>query len=385
MAEDKTPFEDEFNTDEFDAFDNDDFHFDDDDDDDDDDPFQLDISEDDTENEDESPYQFSEDESEDTDEDVLESPEIEKTQPQDKFNPTVLLQNLIEHLKNEEPKQLIKYGIGAFIVLLFLIGGLMKLISPSPKTATTTAATQANSLLNPANSTSGINTPIANLPQGNLNTADFNAPNDAQSSQNSLASLNNPTPVNPAVATPSPTLSSQPSSTAMQQPVVTVNPAEMQQAATQNSSLTNHINQLDAQVAQLTQQVTADAQMNSSNQAQIATLIKSIESMQSQMARLNNAMQTIVAAVNQAGNRQSGFVSGNSNFNNSPSMQTAPDYYVQAVIPGRAWLKSSNGQIITVTTGDGIPGYGTVETIDSQNGVVITSTGTKIVFGIDEG
>jgi len=58
-----------------------------------------------------------------------------------------------------------------------------------------------------------------------------------------------------------------------------------------------------------------------------------------------------------------------------PLNNTAPSYTVHAIIPGRAWLKSSSGQIITVTEGDKIGDYGTVAVIDSANGLVRTSSG----------
>ena len=52
-----------------------------------------------------------------------------------------------------------------------------------------------------------------------------------------------------------------------------------------------------------------------------------------------------------------------------------PEYTVHAVIPGRAWLKSSKGQIVTVAEGDTIGNYGKVLVIDAANGVVLTSSG----------
>lgn len=58
-----------------------------------------------------------------------------------------------------------------------------------------------------------------------------------------------------------------------------------------------------------------------------------------------------------------------------PINNPAPSYTVHAIIPGRAWLKSSSGQIITVTEGDKIGDYGTVAVIDSANGLVRTSSG----------
>jgi intracellular multiplication protein IcmG len=56
-------------------------------------------------------------------------------------------------------------------------------------------------------------------------------------------------------------------------------------------------------------------------------------------------------------------------------------YYVQALIPGRAWLISSNGTTLTVREGSTISGYGTVKLIDPQQGQVITSSGKVIKFG----
>lgn len=52
-----------------------------------------------------------------------------------------------------------------------------------------------------------------------------------------------------------------------------------------------------------------------------------------------------------------------------------PEYVVHAVIPGRAWLKSSKGQIITVTEGDSLGNYGKILVIDAASGVVLTSSG----------
>lgn len=56
----------------------------------------------------------------------------------------------------------------------------------------------------------------------------------------------------------------------------------------------------------------------------------------------------------------------------------SPEYVVHAVIPGRAWLKSSSGQIITVTEGDLLGDYGKVAFIDPNSNIVRTSSG--VVF-----
>lgn len=46
---------------------------------------------------------------------------------------------------------------------------------------------------------------------------------------------------------------------------------------------------------------------------------------------------------------------------------------VQAVIPGRAWLRDVKGRLLTVQVGDQIPGYGTVISIDAHKGIVRTN------------
>lgn len=54
-------------------------------------------------------------------------------------------------------------------------------------------------------------------------------------------------------------------------------------------------------------------------------------------------------------------------------------YTVQAIIPGRAWLRSDTGETITVTEGDVIKDLGRVTKIDPYDGVVEINTGSKVV------
>lgn len=61
-------------------------------------------------------------------------------------------------------------------------------------------------------------------------------------------------------------------------------------------------------------------------------------------------------------------------------------YYVDAMIPGRAWLKTRNGdETITVSEGDKILGYqGVVVQIDANAGEVVMSSGQIIRYKEDE-
>jgi hypothetical protein len=59
-------------------------------------------------------------------------------------------------------------------------------------------------------------------------------------------------------------------------------------------------------------------------------------------------------------------------------------YHLQSVIPGRAWIEDSEGGTNTVRVGDNLPQYGTVESIDSNRGILTTSSGRVIVYGQDD-
>lgn len=59
-------------------------------------------------------------------------------------------------------------------------------------------------------------------------------------------------------------------------------------------------------------------------------------------------------------------------------------YHIMAIIPGRAWLKSSNGATLTVSVGTQLPGIGTVSKIDPQLGNVVMSSGQVIQYSADD-
>lgn len=65
---------------------------------------------------------------------------------------------------------------------------------------------------------------------------------------------------------------------------------------------------------------------------------------------------------------------------NEPSAR----YFIQAVIPGRAWLVATNGSTLTVREGTVIAGYGMVKLIDSRQGRVLTSSGQVIRFSPED-
>lgn len=55
-------------------------------------------------------------------------------------------------------------------------------------------------------------------------------------------------------------------------------------------------------------------------------------------------------------------------------------FQLRAVVPGRAWVVGSDGRSLSVTIGDQIPQYGSVQSIDADAGVIITTSGKTIKF-----
>ena len=63
-------------------------------------------------------------------------------------------------------------------------------------------------------------------------------------------------------------------------------------------------------------------------------------------------------------------------------IHTMEKLYIQAIIPGRAWLIRKNGtDTITVREGTKVPGHGVVQVIDPNQGRVTLSSGEIITFG----
>ena len=60
------------------------------------------------------------------------------------------------------------------------------------------------------------------------------------------------------------------------------------------------------------------------------------------------------------------------------------NYYIKAMIQGRAWLMSSDGATLTVSEGDNLPGYGVIGSVDPASGEIKTSTGAVIRYQAED-
>ncbi len=121
---------------------------------------------------------------------------------------------------------------------------------------------------------------------------------------------------------------------------------------------------------------------------QISTIVQNINEMSSKFDDVKQTMLVLNERLEQQ-SQQMGRLKVMSRSSRVASSKPAPRprsaapkpiYSVQAIIPGRAWLMSSQGETLTVNRGSTVPGYGSVRLINAKLGRVFTSSGRVIQF-----
>lgn len=157
--------------------------------------------------------------------------------------------------------------------------------------------------------------------------------------------------------------------------VSSTTPSQTMQQAAGETTLAVENAKLSGQLqAEYAQRINEYQSQNKNLQEQVQTLNGRVASMESEM---NQLIQTLTQQFQSGGTpgaapqqqqmmqQQSAAV---------PVEQAGPPpripYNVQAIIPGRAWLRSNNGDTLTVAEGDEIKGIGRVTKIDPYDGVV---------------
>ena len=133
----------------------------------------------------------------------------------------------------------------------------------------------------------------------------------------------------------------------------------MQQLRLRNQSSTAQVTELQHTLAALRQQMAQVRQAHNQTKQALVLLLEQVKSLNAQLQQ----RQAL-----------------------SPAKVQGPKlvYSLRAVVSGRAWVVGSNGLSQTVSVGDPIPGYGVVESIDPERGVVTTSTGRNIKYGLND-
>ncbi|MBA2654554.1 MAG: hypothetical protein H0U71_05760 [Gammaproteobacteria bacterium] len=135
-------------------------------------------------------------------------------------------------------------------------------------------------------------------------------------------------------------------------------------APADNSALLN-----GAQQNQITQQNMATLQTQLQQlQAQVGEVTTSIAALNNRIQVVANEIKAIAVDRGMAGR---GYPVG------SPGTI----YQLKALVPGRAWLQSGDGSTTTVSIGDRLPGYGIIQMINVDQGIVTTSSGALIQYG----
>ncbi|HTM63775.1 MAG TPA: hypothetical protein VL360_04675 [Gammaproteobacteria bacterium] len=131
---------------------------------------------------------------------------------------------------------------------------------------------------------------------------------------------------------------------------------------------------LAAENARLTNQLQTEyAQRLSEYQTQNRNLEDQVQTLNNRVANMESEMNQLIQTLTQQ--YQTGSAPGSVSAQPAmPVEQAGPPpkvpYAVQAIIPGRAWLRSNNGDTLTVAEGDEIKGIGRVTKIDPYDGVV---------------
>jgi intracellular multiplication protein IcmG len=147
-----------------------------------------------------------------------------------------------------------------------------------------------------------------------------------------------------------------------------------------SSNMDLMINAMAAENEKLVNQVRADyAQKLSDYAIQNKALQTEIQTLNTRVVNLESQLSQLVQALTKP-------TQGGSNVASAPAVAPSQQesaakiaYNVQAIIPGRAWLKTDSGETITVTEGDLVKGLGRVVKVDPYNGVVEINTGNKVI------
>ncbi|MGE3320064.1 MAG: hypothetical protein AB7I18_12290 [Candidatus Berkiella sp.] len=154
-----------------------------------------------------------------------------------------------------------------------------------------------------------------------------------------------------------------------------------QEVTATEASLTKLQKKLEEQDNALKARITAlEGQLTAANQ-NAAQTNAGIDKLQNDLASLNTAVQELgsqIRVFQEEREKQLQKAAAKKQPPRKVIESANPNLSVYAIIPGRAWLRSSNGKTITVTEGDSVGEYGKVLKIDAGNGVVVTSSGVSL-------
>jgi hypothetical protein len=161
--------------------------------------------------------------------------------------------------------------------------------------------------------------------------------------------------------------------------------AEIDKLISLQDQNTKLINQFQAESAQ---KINEYQTQNSELQNKLQDMNSRINNLEATLTHLTQVLQNNSGGSNNSMMRNNNNMAAREGQNNeaAPQMMARPTasmpksiYTVQAIIPGRAWLKNDNGETVTVAEGDILRNYGKIMKIDPYDGVVQIDVGGRIV------
>jgi intracellular multiplication protein IcmG len=157
---------------------------------------------------------------------------------------------------------------------------------------------------------------------------------------------------------------------------------------TNNNLLNASDNNTTAGVASLKKNQTQIESELSNIQTQVSTVTQNMSDLSAKMADVQQTMLVLSERLEQQSQQmvrvqtmsRSRRVTSSKPSPRSKQAAPKPVYFIQAIIPGRAWLMSSDGSSLTVSRGSPVPGYGAVRLVNAKVGRVFTSSGRVIKF-----
>ncbi len=207
-----------------------------------------------------------------------------------------------------------------------------------------------------------------------------------------LPSVNPPlnaVPQSPPIVTP-PTAGSSSNQVASTAPLATLPPAQPAASVTVqappivDARTKDRITALEQQnTAMMNLLQTEYAQKIADTETQSMAMRGKMEDLTKRINRMEASLNQITQLLRGTGRSQASGVMGNTSSASFNTMGRPAEprmvYGVQAIIPGRAWLKSESGDTVTVAEGDYLKGYGRVTKIDPYDGIVAIDTGNKVI------
>lgn len=203
----------------------------------------------------------------------------------------------------------------------------------------------------------------------------FTAKSSAKSSMQPVATQTQtktaskaPLPIRPSTTATTPTTASTASSKSMMDTIG--QGSGMSALKKEQARLEDEISTMRQQIRTVSQTVNDVASKMDDVKQTMLVLSERLEQQSRQMARLHTMSRS---------RRTASRASSESKPPARPAVQKTT-YSIQAIIPGRAWLMSSDGKTLTVSQGSTVPGYGVVRVVNAQLGRVFTSSGRVIKF-----